>query len=108
MRNQITTTRLLASLVVPLLFACGAENSGGGGGFVQVPQCDTVGQVLSSNVRPNGLQVLKVGKSKPWATILHGSNHTKMVVCTLLIQKQASLVLHQVQTQPLTQTVWQP
>jgi len=49
MRNQITTTRLLASLVVPLLFACGAENSGGGGGFVQVPQCDTVGQVLSTD-----------------------------------------------------------
>jgi hypothetical protein len=48
MRTKLTTIRLLASLVVPLMFACGSEGSVGEE-FVTVPQCGDANQVLSTD-----------------------------------------------------------
>jgi hypothetical protein len=56
MRNLLNTTRLLASVVVPLLFACGSDTAVGGD-TVSVPKCDITGQVLSTD--SNGQFVCK-------------------------------------------------
>jgi len=48
MRNKLTTFRLLASLVAPMMFGCGSEGSSGTD-LVTVPQCDDANKVLSTD-----------------------------------------------------------
>ena len=49
MQNVFSKARLAAALLAPLLFACGSEGAGGGGGFLQVPDCQGTGKVLSTD-----------------------------------------------------------
>lgn len=58
MRNLKISTRLSAWVFAPLLFACGSEGAGGGGGIVAIPDCTSQpGSVLSTD--SNGQLICK-------------------------------------------------